>query len=47
MKTMSEKWIGEFLFTQIDDETIIVYHRYWDWCERIEDGKRIIRLKAK
>ena len=39
--------IGWFVFTELEEGFYSVYHPVWEWCERIDNGKRIIRLKAK
>ncbi len=41
------KIIGDFTFKKMEEDFYIVFHPFWIWCERVENGKKIIRLKAK
>lgn len=39
--------IGDFVFTRIKNGCYKVFHHLWEWHERVEKGKKVIRLKAK
>jgi len=39
--------IGDFIFTKIDAGVYYVFHPFWDFKSRYENGKLIIRLIAK